>query len=114
MKNRRRYQMKRQELPSILPLYAAGGTILLPRAQLPITLQRTEEKAIIEYAFSAGHRLVGVIQANPEGGHFQKGCVGRIINFQDGPQMYLTLGGICRFTISEIIQEGNITKAKVV
>lgn len=105
--------MKRQELPSILPLYAAGGTILLPRAQLPITLQRKEEKAIIEYAFSAGHRLVGVIQANPEGGHFQKGCVGRIINFQDGSQMYLTLGGICRFTIAEILQEENITKAKV-
>ena len=105
--------MKRHELPSILPLYAADGTILLPRAQLPITLQRKEEKALLEYAFTEGHRLIGVIQANPEGGHFQKGCVGRIINFQDGPHIYLTLGGLCRFKIDEILKEKKIKKAKV-
>lgn len=105
--------MKRQKLPSLLPLYAADGTILLPRAQLPIMLQRKEDKAALERAFSEGHRLIGVIQANPEGGHFQKGCVGRIINFQDGPQIYLTLGGLCRFTIEEILKEKNVKMAKV-
>lgn len=105
--------MNRQELPPILPLYAADGTILLPRAQLPLILQRRDERAVLEYAFSEGHRLIGVIQANPEGGHFQKGCVGRIINFQDGPQIYLTLGGLCRFTIEELLEEDTIKKAKV-
>lgn len=105
--------MNRQELPSILPLYAHASTILLPRAQLPIILQRRAEKSIIEHAFSEGHRLVGVVQANPEGGHFHKGCVGRIIHFQDGPQLFLTLGGICRFKIDEIFKEGSVTKARV-
>ncbi|MBA3814215.1 MAG: LON peptidase substrate-binding domain-containing protein [Alphaproteobacteria bacterium] len=105
--------MKHQELPSILPLYAAGGTILLPRAQLPIMLQGREEKALLACALSDEHRLIGVIQANPEGGNFHKGCVGRIINFQDGPQIYLTLGGLCRFTIEEILKEKTITKARV-
>lgn len=105
--------MNGQELPSILPLYEADSTILLPRAQLPIVLQRKEEKAILEYSFCEGHRLVGVIQANPEGGHYQKGCVGRIINFQDGPQTYLTLGGLCRFTIEELLQDEFINKARV-
>jgi len=105
--------MQHQELPSILPLYAADGTILLPRAQLPIIFQRKEEKAILESAFSEGHRLIGVIQANPEGGHFQKGCVGRIINFQEGPQIYLTLGGLCRFKIDEMLTIETIKKAKV-
>jgi len=105
--------MNGHELPSILPLYEADSTILLPRAQLPIILQRQEDQAILEYAFSEGHRLVGVIQANPEGGHFQKGCVGRIINFQDGPQIYLTLGGLCRFKITELLQDDFINKARV-
>lgn len=105
--------MKYQELPSILPLYATNGTILLPRAQLPLMLQKKEEKAILEYAFSEGHRLIGIIQANPEGGHFQKGCVGRIINFQDGPQIYLTLGGLCRFKVVEIIKKKAVQIASV-
>jgi Lon protease-like protein len=105
--------MKHQQLPSILPLYAADGTILLPRSQLPIMLQKKEEKAVLECALSAGHRLIGVIQANPEGGHFQKGCVGRILNFQDGPQIYLTLGGLCRFKIEEILKEKTVKKARV-
>lgn len=105
--------MKSQELPSILPLYAAAGTILLPRAQLPIVLKRKAEKSIMEYAFSEGHRLIGVIQGNPEGGHFQKGCVGRIINFQDGPQAFVTLGGLCRFKIEEILSEEPVKKARV-
>lgn len=105
--------MKGHELPSILPLYEVKSTILLPRAQLPILLQRQEEKAILQYSFSEGHRLVGIIQANPEGGYYQKGCVGRIINFQEGPQTYLTLGGLCRFTVKEILQDDPIMKAKV-
>ena len=105
--------MTHQDLPSILPLYAAGGTILLPRAQLPILLQKNEEKALLECALSEEHRLIGVIQANPKGGHFQKGCVGRIINFQEGPQVYLTLGGLCRFTIEEILEEKSFNKARV-
>jgi Lon protease-like protein len=104
--------MKRSELPPLLPLYAAESTILLPRAQLPILLKRKEEKAILECAFSEGHRLIAVTQSNPEGGYFKKGCVGRIINFQDGPQIYLTLGGLCRFKIEEII-EGKVKKANL-
>jgi uncharacterized protein len=105
--------MQHHQLPSIIPLYAAGGTILLPRAQLPIFLQGREEKALLECALSEEHRLIGVIQANPEGGHFQKGCVGRILNFQDGPQVYLTLGGLCRFKIEEVITEKTVNKARV-
>lgn len=105
--------MKLEEFPSILPLYATDGTILLPRSQLPLILQKQEEKALFECAFAEGHRFIGVIQTNPEGGWFQKGCVGRIINFQDGPQVYLTLGGLCRFKILETFKEEAVTKAHV-
>lgn len=105
--------MKLQDLPSILPLYATSGIILLPRAQLPLLLQNQNEKALIESAFQNEHRLIGIIQANPEGGHFHKGCVGRIIHFQDGAQIFITLAGLCRFEIEEIIEETPIKKARV-
>lgn len=105
--------MKFQNLPSVLPLYAANNLILLPRAQLPLLLQGRNEKAIIECALQDGHRLVGVIQANPEGGHFQKGCVGRILNFQDGAQVFVILGGLCRFKIEEVLEEEPLKKARV-
>ncbi len=105
--------MKFQDLPSVLPLYAAKDIILLPRAQLPLILQGRQEKSIIEYAFQNRDRLIGVIQANPEGGHFQKGCVGRILNFQDGAQVFIILGGLCRFKIEEVLEEEPIKKARV-
>ncbi len=105
--------MKIQDLPSVLPLYATNGIILLPRAQLPLLLQERNEKAIIECALRDGQRLMGVIQANPEGGHFQKGCVGQIINFQDGAQVFIVLRGLCRFKIEEVLEEEPLKKAKV-
>ncbi|MBP6951051.1 MAG: LON peptidase substrate-binding domain-containing protein [Alphaproteobacteria bacterium] len=105
--------MKFSDLPLSLPLYAANSTILLPRAQLPLLLQAKSEVNLVEYAFQQRHRLVGVIQGNPEGGHFQKGCAGKIINFQDGAQIFITLGGLCRFEIEEILEEGPVKIAKV-
>lgn len=105
--------MKLRDLPAILPLYAANGTILLPRAQLPLLFHSTKEKELIDFSFQNGHRLIGIIQSNPEGGHFQKGCVGRIINFQDGAQIFVTLGGVCRFQIEQVLEEDPIKTAKV-
>lgn len=105
--------MKFQDLPKILPLYAVDGTILLPRAHLPLIFQNKDEQAIVEYSFQEKHRLIGVIQTTPEGGHFQKGCVGRIIHFQDGAAMYLTLAGLCRFQIEEIFEDSPVKTAKV-
>jgi Lon protease-like protein len=104
--------MKIHELPDSLPLFEAEGTILLPRAQLPLLVQGFEEKESVEAAFKEGHRLIGVIQTNPEGGYFQKGCVGRIIHFQDGPRVFVVVGGLCRFHVLEII-EGPYKKARV-
>ncbi len=105
--------MKFQDLPSILPLYAADSVILLPRAQLPLLFDGGEEKALIDYAIREKHRLIGVVQPNPEGGHFQKGCVGKIISFQEGIRFFITLGGLCRFKIEDVIDDGLIKKARV-
>lgn len=105
--------MKFQDLPHILPVYAKAGTILLPRAQLPLVLQGNEEKALVEYTLQEKHRLIGVIQPTPEGGHFQMGCVGRIIHFQEGAQFSILLGGLCRFKVKEVLEEHPIKKILV-
>lgn len=105
--------MKIQNLPSTLPLYIGDGTILLPRAQLPILFKERKDKELIDYAFRKGNRLVGLVQTNPDGGHFQTGCVGKIINFQEGPYIFVTFRGICRFDITEIHEVSPIKKAKV-
>jgi len=105
--------MNFQDLPTVLPLYASDGVILLPRAQLPLLFDGGEEKALIDYAIRKKHRLIGVVQPNPEGGNFQKGCVGRIISFQEGVRFFVTLGGLCRFKIEEVIDDGLIKKARV-
>ena|SRR3990167_1226710 len=101
-----------KDLPKLLPLYAAQGTILLPRAQLPLLVEREEDKVTIDYALQEGRRFLGVLQENPSGGHFQKGCVGRITNFQEGPRFFIMVEGICRFTIERVIEEA-IFKAQV-
>ncbi|MDI9634880.1 hypothetical protein QM565_03630 [Geitlerinema splendidum] len=104
--------MKFQNLPSTLPLHIVDGTILLPRAQLPLLLKNQKDKIIADYALKEGHRLMGVIQINPEGGYFKTGCVGKIVSFQEGPYFYITLKGICRFDISDIIDDGSLKKSK--
>jgi Lon protease-like protein len=105
--------MKLQNLPPILPVYAEAGTILLPRSQLPLVLQGEEEKALVEYALQEGNRLIGVIQPTLEGGHFQMGCVGRIIHFQEGAQFFIILGGLCRFKVKEVLEDRPIKKVLV-
>jgi len=111
--SQRMFSMKFQNLPSILPLHIVDGTILLPRAQLPVLLKSKKDKIIADCALKEGHRLMGLIQINPEGGYFKTGCVGKIIHFQEGPYLFITLKGICRFDISEIIDEEPLKKAKV-
>lgn len=105
--------MKFRDLPSIIPLHVASGTVLLPRAQLPLLLDSPQDKAAVDCSFRNGNRFIGVVQDNPEGGYFQKGCLGQIMNFQDGSQLFLTLKGVCRFEIEHLTEEQPILKAKV-
>lgn len=105
--------MKFQDLPSVLPIHMVDSTILLPRAQLPLFLQEGEGGEAIDVALREGHRLIGLVQTNPEGGYFQTGCAGKIISFQEGLALFILLGGICRFDIIKMIEKGPVKKAKV-
>ncbi len=94
--------MNVEDLPDILPLYKAAGTILLPRAQLPLIMTDRAGRTALDAALAERHRLLGIVQTHPDGGHFQKGCVGRIISFQEESRPFVLLQGLCRFHIHEI------------
>jgi Lon protease-like protein len=97
--------MTLKDLPKLLPLYAAQGTVLLPRTQLPLLIEKEEDKATIDYALQEGRRFLGILQENPLGGHFQKGCLGRITNFQEGTRFFIMLEGVCRFSVERIMED---------
>lgn len=97
--------MTLKDLPTTLPLYTAQSMVLLPRTQLPLVARTKQEKTAIEYAFEKTQRLLGLVQENPQGGHFQKGGLGRIVHFQEGTPVFIILEGLCRFTVREVSDE---------
>lgn len=92
------------DLPDTLPLFALEGTILLPRARLPLHIFEPRYLAMIEDALKTPHRLIGMIQPveGDTSGHLHEvGCAGRISSFtetNDGRYM-VTLTGISRFRL---------------
>lgn len=104
--------MTLKDLPTTLPLYTAQSMVLLPRTQLPLVARSVSEKEAIDYAFEKTQRLLGLVQENPEGGHFQKGGLGRIVHFQEGNPLFVILEGLCRFTVKDI-KDGEVPTAHV-
>jgi Lon protease-like protein len=97
-----------EHLPSILPVFRVRSTILMPHAQLPITMC---EKDYLEIAAeSIENNIVAVVQPKPIfckkdraldiGGSFKCGCAGRItdIHFADD-EVAISIFGLCRFDI---------------
>ena len=99
------------DLPGELPLFPLAGTILLPRATLPLNIFEPRYLAMVNDAI-AGARLVGIIQPTGDGGETgspqsrtaplaRVGCVGRITMFQehDDGRLFIALSGVARFTL---------------
>lgn len=100
-----------EDLPETIPLFPLPRALLLPRAQLPLTLFEPRYLAMAEAALK-GARLIGMIQPrmqeNPSP-HAQLslypiGCVGRITSFTEVAEnrLMVVLTGICRFRLSGI------------
>lgn len=111
---RKRY-LSLSELPDILPVFPLHGAILLPRANLPLTVFEPRYLAMVDDAMS-GDRMIGVIQPTYSGGSLASespagkavplhdvGCVGRITSYQelDDSRLMITLTGIIRFRTKE-------------
>lgn len=100
------------QLPREISVFPLAGTILLPRASLPLNVFEPRYLALIDAAL-ARHRIIGIIQPLGDGGATGSpqsnsaalagvGCAGRITMFQeqeDG-RLLIALTGIARFTLT--------------
>jgi uncharacterized protein len=97
------------DLPGTIPVFPLAGALLLPRGQLPLNIFEPRYLAMIDDAFLAGHRIIGMVQPVPGDenaripGLSGVGCAGRITQLAesgDGRYM-LSLTGIARFHIQD-------------
>ncbi len=100
-----------KDLPSRIPLLDISGAVLLPRGQLPVTLEK-HHAPVIQKALGSD-RLVGVVQKRTDeiktsdDSFFQAGCLGRISAFSEAEkgQDFVILTGITRFRVINCIDK---------
>lgn len=100
------------DLPARIPVFPLRGTILLPRAGLPLNVFEPRYLAMLDDVV-AGSRVLGIVQPlpgddgeSPPGksiGLRRVGCAGRVTAFQelDDGRLVVNLTGICRFDVAE-------------
>lgn len=94
------------DLPSVLPIFALPGALMLPRAPLPLHIFEPRYLQMVEDCMKTPERLI--VMAQPRGGAAGDrlnaiGCAGRLTSFsetEDGRYM-ITLTGISRCRIGE-------------
>lgn len=96
------------DLPDVLPVFPLSGTVLLPRARLPLNIFEPRYREMLEEALRSPQRLVGMVQpfGRVKDGKQELhsiGCAGRVTQFAEvgGGRYLVTLTGISRFKLGE-------------
>ncbi len=97
------------DLPDELPVFPLRGTILLPRATLPLNVFEPRYLAMLDHVIS-GSRMLGIIQpkATDQTEESPKddaiplknvGCAGRVTSYQelDDGRLVISIAGVARF-----------------
>ena len=100
-----------EDLPTLLPIFPLGGTIVLPGRQLPLNIFEPRYLNMVFDALGAS-RMIGMIQpaadATRSGGDPVRriGCAGRITRFSetDDGRLMIVLTGTCRFAVAEELE----------
>ena len=96
---------KYSQLPSVLPVFPLPEAVLLPHANLPLTIFEPRYLNMVEDAMHS-HQLIGMIQPSDESeppNLYTVGCAGRITHYverQNG-HIEIVLTGACRFRIAQ-------------
>ncbi|MEM9221113.1 MAG: LON peptidase substrate-binding domain-containing protein [Pseudomonadota bacterium] len=109
---------REQDIPETVPVFPLSGALLLPRSYLPLNIFEPRYLAMIDDAL-ATHRVIGMVQPRFDGATGEDpdtpllcgvGALGRIVSFQEtGDGRYLIqLSGVCRFSILEEIDDGEL------
>ncbi len=114
-------EIKREDVPEVLPILPLRNTVLFPGVVIPITAGRDQSIKLIKEA-NKGNKTIGVVAQKNEATENPKlediyatGTVARILKMlkmPDGNTM-VVLQGKKRFEIESIIQEKPYLKAKV-
>jgi Lon protease-like protein len=93
-------------LPKEVIIVPVFGSVLMPRALLPIPFTK-EEFEVLDHSLQGPDHFVGIVQPiNPENNKnktlslFKSGCLGAVVDAQEeDDQVVVTINGVCRFDI---------------
>jgi len=97
--------MKKEELPSKIPVFPLNNFIIFPGTTVPLNIFEPRYIQMVDECMK-GNRIIGMIQPKKTGelkkpDLYDVGCAGKIISFseaEDGRYLII-LNGICRFRI---------------
>ena len=106
--------MKKEDLPSILPVFPLSNFIIFPRTTVALNIFEPRYLKMIDQSMKS-NRIIGMIQPKKTG-ELKKpdlhkvGCAGKITSFNetDDGRYLIVLNGICRFKIIDEINNGNL------
>lgn len=110
-----------EDLPRIIPVFPLAGALLLPGGNLPLHIFEPRYRDMAHDAI-ATTRVIGMIQPRDPKSRgeapdlYPIGCAGRVTEFretEDG-RYYLTLNGICRFSVLEEVDADTLYRQTLV
>ena len=108
---------KKDELPSIIPIFPLSNFIIFPNTTVPLNIFEPRYIEMIDDSMKS-HRMIGVIQPKKSGklkkpDLYNVGCVGKITSFNetDDGRYLIIINGVNRFNIEEEIETGKLYRS---
>ena len=106
--------MKKEDLPSILPIFPLSNFIIFPRTTVPLNIFEPRYIQMVDECMKS-NRIIGMIQPKKTGklknpDLHEVGCAGKITSFNetDDGRYIIILNGICRFRVMKEIKNRNL------
>jgi len=106
--------MKKEDLPSILPVFPLSNFIFFPRTTVPLNIFEPRYIQMVNECMKS-NRIIGMIQPKKTGklkspDLHEVGCAGKITSFNetDDGRYIIILNGICRFRVMKEIKNKNL------
>ena len=106
--------MKKEDLPSILPVFPLSNFIIFPRTTVPLNIFEPRYIQMVDECMK-NNRIIGMIQPKKTGklkspDLHEVGCAGKITSFNetDDGRYIIILNGICRFRVMKEIKNTNL------
>ena len=106
--------MKKEDLPNILPVFPLSNFIIFPRTTVPLNIFEPRYIQMVDQSMKS-NRIIGIIQPKKTGdlrkpNLHNVGCAGKITSFNetDDGRYLIVLNGICRFKITDEVNNDSL------